>query len=397
MWTILPEARLVGGAVRDLLAGRKVVDLDLATPRPPEAVVAAVEAAGLVAIPTGLAHGTVSVMVDGERVEVTTLRRDVVTDGRHATVVWTDDWREDAARRDFTFNAMSLDRAGVVHDCFGGLDDLRAGRVRFVGRAAERIAEDRLRILRYFRFLARFGSEGAPDAEAVGAIGAGLGGLSVLSAERVWSELRRLFETPAIGPVVGLMGRLGVFGALFGPSLRAEGAGLLLRLEAAADVDTPPALVRLAALVRPGQAERVAGLLRLSRAEGTGLAALLASEALSPGADDDALRAARDAEPAEVLAGRAWLAQAAVRGAPDAGWAALRTRLMTLLQPEFPLHGADVVAAGVAPGPKVGEALAGMRGWWRGQGCRPERPDCLVELAQRLRHDLKEGFQGLSP
>lgn len=385
IWAILPEARLVGGAVRDLLAERAVVDLDLATPRPPEAVIDAVQAAGLTAIPTGLAHGTVSAMVGADRVEITTLRRDVTTDGRHATVAWTDDWREDAARRDFTINAMSLDREGRLHDAFGGLDDLRAGRVRFVGRASARIAEDRLRSLRYFRFLARFGGGSPPDAEATAAIGAAVGELGSLSAERVWSELRRLFETPAIGPVVGLMGRLGVFGALFGPALRAEGAGLLLRLEAAAGDEVPPVLVRLAALVRPGQAGQVAGILRLSRAEAGGLAALLASESLSPSSGDDALRAARDVDPAEILAGRAWLAQAAARGAPDAAWSGLRARLAGLAQPGFAVQGSDVVAAGVAPGPGVGEVLSRLRAWWRGQGCRPDRAACLTELDRMLR------------
>src|SRR6478752_9303680 len=154
----LPEARVVGGAVRDTLAPREVREIDLATPRTPEQVTQALREAGLRAVPTGLAHGTVTAVSDGQGFEVTTLRRDVQTDGRRAVVAFTDDWRADAARRDFTINAMSLTRAGEVFDYFGGIADLRAGVLRFVGDPATRIAEDYLRILRYFRFLARYGN-----------------------------------------------------------------------------------------------------------------------------------------------------------------------------------------------------------------------------------------------
>ena len=152
----LPEARVVGGAVRDALAGRAVAEVDLATPRTPEQVTEALQAAGMRAVPTGLDHGTVTALSGGRGFEVTTLRRDVETDGRHAVVAFTDDWRADAARRDFTINAMSLTRAGEVFDYFGGIGDLRAGFLRFVGDPATRIAEDYLRILRYFRFFARY-------------------------------------------------------------------------------------------------------------------------------------------------------------------------------------------------------------------------------------------------
>ena len=144
--------------MRDALAGLPSTDIDLATPDHPEAVTKALAAGGIRAIPTGLAHGTITALLDGRSFEITTLRRDVVTDGRHAQVAWTDDWREDAARRDFTINAMSMSPDGALHDYFGGADDLRAGRVRFVGDAAVRVAEDSLRILRFFRFHARYGA-----------------------------------------------------------------------------------------------------------------------------------------------------------------------------------------------------------------------------------------------
>src|ERR1700739_1220589 len=181
------DFRFVGGAVRDGLLGRRVSDIDVATPVMPENVIRAVEAAGLKAIPTGIAHGTVTAVVGRQPFEVTTLRRDVETDGRHAVVAFTDDWRADAARRDFTMNALSMTRDGVVFDYFGGIADLRHGVVRFVGDPATRIAEDYLGILRFFRFHARYGV-GPPDAAAVAAIRAGVAGLARLSAERVWAE-----------------------------------------------------------------------------------------------------------------------------------------------------------------------------------------------------------------
>ena len=209
----LPQARLVGGAVRDALAGLPVADIDIATPEPPETSMARLAEAGLRVVPTGLAHGTVTAVSNHRPFEITTLRRDVATDGRHAQVVWTDDWRADAARRDFTINALSLDRDGGLHDFFGGQADLAAGRVRFVGEAGQRIAEDYLRVLRFFRFYARYG-HGAPDGAAVGAIAASVDGLAMLSAERVWSEIKRILAAPDPVPSLGLMEQLGVLAAV---------------------------------------------------------------------------------------------------------------------------------------------------------------------------------------
>ena len=191
----VPEARVVGGAVRDALAGREVTDIDLATPRTPDEVTQALRAAGIRAVPTGLDHGTVTAVAGGRGFEITTLRRDVETDGRHARVAFTDDWRADAARRDFTINALSMTRDGAVFDYFDGVADLRAGRLRFVGDPSSRIAEDYLRILRYFRFFARYAS-GPADPAALTAIRAGVPGLATLSAERVWSELIGILSAP---------------------------------------------------------------------------------------------------------------------------------------------------------------------------------------------------------
>src|SRR5580704_12251193 len=192
---LLPEARIVGGAVRDTLLGRAFVDVDLASPLPPDAVMERLVNAHVKVVPTGLAHGTVAAVLPGRAVEITTLRRDVETDGRHAVVAFTDDWREDAARRDFTINAMSMARDGSVFDYFDGQNDLRAGRVRFVGDPARRIAEDYLRVLRFFRFFAWYGQV-EPDAATTAALRDAVPGLTALSVERVWHEFSRILSAP---------------------------------------------------------------------------------------------------------------------------------------------------------------------------------------------------------
>ena len=210
VWDAVPDARVVGGAVRDALAGRPVADIDLATPQPPLAVIEALKRARVRSVPTGLAHGTVTAVVGGRGFEITTLRRDVETDGRHAVVAFTADWQLDASRRDFTINAMSMARDGTVFDYFGGAADLAAGRVRFVGDPATRIAEDYLRILRFFRFYARYGSV-PPDPATLDALRDGIPGLSRLSIERVWSELRRILAAPDPAGAVALMQHLGIW------------------------------------------------------------------------------------------------------------------------------------------------------------------------------------------
>lgn len=361
----LPEARLVGGAVRDALLGTEVADIDLATPRPPEAVIAALKAAGLKAVPTGIDHGTVTAVSGHRGFEVTTLRRDVKTDGRHAEVAFTDDWQADAARRDFTINAMSMTREGAVFDYFGGVDDLRAGRVRFVGSAATRIAEDYLRLLRFFRFWARYG-RGEPDVAAVTAIAAAVPGLAQLSAERVWMELKRILAAPDPRAAVALMARLSVLAAVLPEGAAPARLASLVAVGAPADP-----LLRLAALL-DGDAAQLAERLRLSAAERDRLLALRAASALPPDADDAALRHALADENREVLIGRAWLA---------GGDAGLLARLASLPAPEFPLRGRDLRAAGVPAGPEMGALLAELRAWWLASGCTG---DVRAELKRRL-------------
>jgi tRNA nucleotidyltransferase/poly(A) polymerase len=367
----LPQARIVGGAVRDALLGREVADIDLATPEPPEHTIAALARVGLPAIPTGLAHGTITTVSHHRPFEITTLRRDVATDGRHAVVAWTDDWRQDAARRDFTINAMSLSRDGAVHDYFAGQADLRAGRVRFVGDAATRIAEDYLRILRFFRFHARYGA-GAPDADAVTAIAAGVDGLAQLSAERVWSELKRILAAPAPQGALLLMRQLGVLGAILPEGTDVEHLNAMIDAGAPAD-----AVLRLAALLT-GDAEALAARLRLSSQEHARLAALRTGPV--PAVDGDGaawLRLLAD-EDGAILADRSWVA-----GGFGPAWDAARARLRELARPVFPLEGRDALALGATPGPAVGAALREVRAWWLAAGCAPDKAACVAELQRR--------------
>ena len=361
----LPEARLVGGGVRDALAGRPVADIDLATPDPPDSVTRRLRAAGLKAVPTGLDHGTVTAVADHRGFEVTTLRRDVETDGRHAVVLYTDDWREDAARRDFTINAMSMSPDGAVFDYFGGIADLRAGRVRFVGDPATRIAEDYLRVLRFFRFWVRYGAE-APDPEATAAIQRAVPGLARLSPERVWNELRRILSVPDPSAAVALMQSLGVLAAVL-PEGAAPG-----RLAALVAVGAPAdPVLRLAALL-DGDAAALAQRLRLSGAERDALLALRAAPAPPANADDAALRRALAEVPRPVLEGRVWLA---------GGDAGLRARLTATPAPVFPLRGRDLVAAGIPSGPEMGALLNELRAWWLAGGCVG---DVRAALARRM-------------
>ncbi len=369
---LLPEARVVGGAVRDALAKRTPADVDLASPLPPETVMKRLEAAGVKVVPTGLAHGTVTAVLAERPVEITTLRRDVATDGRHAVVAFTDDWRADAARRDFTINAMSMSRDGAVYDYFGGVTDLREGRLRFVGDPAARVAEDFLRVLRFFRFFARYGGI-EPDAETLAALRGGVPRLVSLSAERVWQELTRILAAPDPVPSVVLMQRLGVLAAVV-----PEGADVaaLTRLVARGAPADP--LLRTAALLT-GEVPAFAARLKLSLAERDRLLALRAAPLATPEDDDAMLRRLLADTPVDVLVDRTWLS-----GGDDASWDSLRRRLRLMPVPVFPLEGRDVLAFGVPPGPRVGDLLRAVRAWWRDGGCAADAEACRAELRRRV-------------
>jgi poly(A) polymerase/tRNA nucleotidyltransferase (CCA-adding enzyme) len=365
LWDALPEARVAGGAVRDTLAGRPISDIDLATPRTPEAVTEALVAAGLQVVPTGLSHGTVTAVVDGRGFEVTTLRRDIETDGRHAVVAFTADWRLDASRRDFSINAMSMARDGAVYDYFGGMADVSAGRVRFVGDPAIRIAEDYLRILRFFRFYARY-ARLPPDADTHAALRAGIPGLARLSIERVWNELRLILGADDPSAAVALMDSLGVWTAVLP---EAPGIARLNGLP-------PDPILRLAAMLPPLAADPIALALRLklSNEDRDRLVRLLATPSPHANDGDAALRRLLADHQSADLIDRVWL---------DRGPDALRRRLARMPRPRFPLEGRDVLALGIAPGPRVGALLREVRQWWLDGGCLADRSACEAELARR--------------
>lgn len=371
IWAVFPEARVVGGAVRDMLAGRAVADVDFASPLSPDEVMARAKKAGLKVIPTGLAHGTVTVVAAGRGFEVTTLRRDVETDGRHARVVFTNDWQADAARRDFTFNAMSCTQAGEVFDYFGGRDDLSAGVVRFVGVPRQRIAEDYLRILRFFRFFARYGRM-APDAAVLDALSAGKQGIKALSPERIWDELKKILSSPAPLKAVELMRDTGILELVL-PGARLAGLAGLVAKGAPCDP-----LLRVAAL----SDEDLAIRLRLSGAEAQALAAWRVPLGLSPRDDDAILRRGLAEISGDVLVARSWL-----QGGDDAAWSELRARLASLPCPVFPVQGRDLVALGIEPGPRLGQSLAAIRRWWMAGGCVADRVACLAWGQENLSKD----------
>ena len=349
------EARFVGGAVRDTLLGLDVHDLDLATSHEPGEVVRRLEAAGIKAAPTGIAHGTITAVSSGTVVEVTTLRRDVATDGRHALVAYTDDWREDAARRDFTINALYADpRSGQVFDWFGGLADLAVGRVRFIGDPYQRIAEDHLRILRFFRFHARFGDR--IDDEGLDACVERANDLMALSRERIAAELTKLLVARSAVPVITLMHERGIFRPIL-PEVDAGGVRRLRDLaerEQAAGV-APDAIRRLTALVPPETAEGVGARLKLSNADRRRLTLA------NGGAGEEGPRGLAYRFGIEVALDRLLLAGADVSALAD--WVA----------PRLPLGGGELVSRGLDKGPLVARTLKQVETRWIAEGF-PDRP-----------------------
>lgn len=341
------NARYVGGAVRDTLLGLSVKDIDLATSLEPAGVIARTQAVAIRTIPTGIAHGTVTAVLPLGPVEITSLRHDLATDGRHATVAFTTVWRDDAARRDFTINALYADPgSGEISDFFGGLDDLAARRVRFIGNARTRIGEDHLRILRYFRFQARFGSLPA-DHQAEAACAELAGMLKGLSRERIGMEVMNLLGLPDPAPVVARMASLGVLAEIL-PEADVVGLLRLVEMEARQSI-APDALRRLAALLpaEPAIAQHVAARFRLSGAQKKRL--VLAAS-----------RTGGDANP------RALAYRLGVEGAIDRLLLTGRSTepLRNWTVPIFPLKGGHIVAAGVARGPEVARILAEVEARW---------------------------------
>jgi poly(A) polymerase len=369
--------RLVGGAVRDSLLGLPASDLDLCTPLPPGDVLARLEAAGVKAIPTGIAHGTVTAIADGQRFEVTTLRRDVATDGRRAVVAFTDDWREDAARRDFTINALSADPDGTVHDYFGGFADLAAQRVRFIGDPVARIREDGLRILRFFRFHARFGGA-EPDADGLAACTAQARALMALSRERIRDEWFRLLEGPNPVATVALMQRAGILATFLPETLSIPALERLVALETHAGAPAA-ALRRLAALVGrdAAQLDDLAARLKCSNAERKRLAAMSTPLPLPLSAEH--ARAFAYKHGAQAL-GDALLLAASEPADLEPGW----NVALTWAVPRLPFTGKALLAKGLVAGPAVGAVLQAFEQAWIAADFPSNTDDQQALLAEAL-------------
>jgi len=379
-------ARFVGGAVRNTLIGEPVGDVDIATPLVPDEVMRRLKAAGLSAVPTGIEHGTVTAIAHGKPFEVTTLRRDVETDGRRAVIAFSTDWREDALRRDFTMNALYAGEDGAVYDYFGGVTDLMARRVRFVGDARTRIREDYLRILRLFRFHAWYGV-GEIDAGALAAAIAEKDGLKKLSGERVQKELLRLLEAKNPLPAIAVMTDAGIVAEILPPGINLVRLQRLLSIEAA-NALAADAGSRLSALLPDStQALRsIAGQLRLSNA---------ARDRLIEAADtDDRITVSLPQSDARKLLYRLGaqrfadqtLRQWAGSGAPpdDSAWRALLFLAQSWTRPVFPLDGNDVMSLGIDEGPQIGIALREVEAWWVDQDFAPGRTALLERLRQTI-------------
>ena len=345
------KARYVGGAVRDTLLGIEVKDIDLATTIEPRKVMRLLENAGIKPIPTGIDHGTVTALLPDGSVEITTLRHDVSTDGRRATVAFAEDWREDAARRDFTINALYADPETLeISDYFGGLADLKARRVRFIGDARQRIREDHLRILRYFRFQARFGSQPA-DPEAEAAVSELAATLKALSRERIGMETMNLLALPDPAPTVGRMAELGVLAVIL-PEADPQCLTALIMGERRQAI-APDPLRRLAALL-PADADlagQIAARFRLSGAQKKRLVTAAKRDAAPQDARALAYRLGRDQALDRLL----------LAGADTAA-------LNAWEPPIFPLKGGDIVARGVKAGPQVARILCEVEDRWVAEG-----------------------------
>ncbi len=362
------EARVAGGAVRNALLGEPVADVDIATSHAPQDVARMCGAAGFGVHPTGIDHGTVTITVEKHAFEVTTLRRDVETDGRHAVVKFTDDWAADAARRDFTINAMYCDSDGKIHNFTDGYADVLKRRVRFVGRPSARIREDYLRILRFFRFHARYG-KAAPDAEGLKACARLKSGLTQLSAERVRQEMLKLLEARGAVPTLKVMAQSGILGKIIPHT---DEWRVVERLP----VD---GVLRLSVLAKtPSELKE---RFRLSNDAGKRIEELLAAPTLSP-----KLSGCEQKRLLYVLGKETWrdavaLAQARSRSSlDDIKWKELRGLASTFERPIFPVTGHDLSAHGIKPGPGMGRILRDLEDWWLASDFKPGKEELLQRI-----------------
>ncbi len=385
------EVRVVGGAVRNSLMGLAVADIDMATTLLPDEVVARAKAAGIKSVPTGIAHGTVTLVIDGVPYEVTTLRRDVETDGRHAEVAFGTDWTVDAERRDLTINALYANAKGEVIDLVDGLADIEKRNIRFIGNAAERVAEDYLRVLRFFRFFAHYGS-GRPDADGLRACAQARSKLSSLSAERVWSELKKILAARDPGRALLWMRTSGVLTEIL-PESEKWGIDAIPALIAAEQSFgwQPNPLLRLAAIVPP-DSERLDAMtkrLRLSKAESAVFTEWTKAPRLPATIADTAFDRLLYRHGIQGLETNLRLALASARQKSENDPSQLPEtgRLQRLLsrtekweKPVFPLTGADVLQAGIPAGPRVGEILGALEDKWVEGNFNADRATLVARL-----------------
>lgn len=366
------DIRIVGGAVRDIILKREIHDIDLATTLPPETVMNILRNANIKVIPTGIDYGTVTAILDHQAYQITTLRKDVDTDGRHADVVYTDSWEEDAARRDFTFNALYLDEAGTVYDYFGGLDDLKKPYIRFIGEAKMRIHEDVLRILRAFRFQAQLSDDNALvtiDPKSLDACVQLADMIPVLSAERVWQELKRLLSSNSAGVVWEDMVSKGISKYIVPEGHNTD------RLHAVCAGDECGAMCRLAAIIDENQVEAVAKRLKLSRAEHYQLKstflvfAALGSSASKLDVQKQLYKYGKDS------------VQNALRLLRNIKYS---TVVDEWERPMFPLHGRDLAMLGVVPGVEMGLLLKAVEKWWQEEEYKPDHHACMRKAKKLL-------------
>ncbi|MGH1419305.1 MAG: CCA tRNA nucleotidyltransferase [Hyphomicrobiaceae bacterium] len=383
------QVRAVGGAPRNTLARTPVTDIDLATTATPDETIDAAKAAGLRCIPTGLAHGTITILSQNKTFEVTTLRQDVSTDGRRATVAFTDDWQRDACRRDFTINAIYVAADGTIFDPVGGVADLRQSRVRFIGEPQARIREDYLRILRFFRFTGQF-AQGAIDAGGLAACQAEREGLQNLSAERVRSELLRLLVTPKATQMVEAMAAADLFAQLLSLPIRIDHFNNLVAIEEVQSLE-PDGLRRLASFgIRDEQdASKLSRELRLSNDEKARLLAIGRNQATPPRGCREAdlhsrlyrigIEAYRDSE---------LLNWARSGDDPTSDWRFQRVDLADYWEvPEMPVSGSDVLALGMPAGPEVGKVLSALEQWWIATGFPDDEAMVNAKLRELVHKD----------
>jgi poly(A) polymerase len=358
------EVRIVGGAVRDAMLGLPVSDIDLATTLLPHQTTQALETAQIKAIPTGIDHGTVTALSHGQTLEITTLRRDVATDGRRATVAYSTEWRDDAARRDFTINALFADpESGEIFDYFDGLDDLNRRHIRFIGDASQRIAEDHLRILRYFRFFARFG-EGRPDHEAIYACHQAANSLLALSRERICDELSKLLASPKPTASIALMQEHEIF-ASFLPEVRPDAANRLDQLiqreqRVTAEINWGR---RLNAILPPDLdvAEKVGSRLKMANKHRKDLCTRAGHQLKSDQPTYDARKLA-------YHHGIALAQDICLLSGDDANWEQGYRTLLGWDIPQFPISGGDLIARGLTAGPDVAPCLRKAETRWIEEG-----------------------------